>query len=117
MKIFGPIFFVMLLTKTDGFFNWLQHHLLTCPFKLYFSIDCPGCGFQRSVIALAQGDLLTSVKLFPATLPIISLLIFTAIHLKFELKSGAFYIKVLYISITSIIVINYLYKIFTNQLI
>jgi len=117
MKIFAPIFFVILLTKTNGLLHWLQHHLISCPFKSIFTIDCPGCGFQRSVLSLLQGNLVASFKLYPATLPIISLLLFTAFHLKFGFKSGAFYIKMLYIGIALIIVINYLYKIFTNQLI
>ena len=30
-----------------------------------------GCGFQRSIIALLQGDLLKSLALYPATIPII----------------------------------------------
>lgn len=117
MKTFVPILFVFFLTKTNGLLHWLQNHLITCPFKQLFSIDCPGCGFQRSVLSLLQGDLVASFKFYPATLPIIFLLLFTVFHLKFDFKSGAFYIKMLYFGITLIIVINYLYKIFTNQLI
>ncbi|TKC04794.1 DUF2752 domain-containing protein [Pedobacter polaris] len=97
--------------------QWLKHHLLTCPFKASTGLDCPGCGIQRSLLALMQGDLIASFKLYPATIPIISLLAFTVIHLKFDLKNGAFIIKMLYIGIALIIVINYTYKIFTNQLI
>lgn len=102
--------------KDEGFFHWLKHHLLTCPFKASTGLDCPGCGIQRSVLALMQGDIISSFKLYPATIPIISLLIFAVIHLKFDLKNGAFIIKMLYIAIALIIVINYFYKIFTNQL-
>ena len=96
--------------------NWLQHHLLTCPFKYLFGLDCPGCGFQRSILALFRGELLMSLKLYPPTPLIIILVIITAIHLKFELKNGAYFIKMIYIGITLIMVTNYLYKIFTHQL-
>ena len=109
--------FLFAFSKNEGFFHWLKHHLLTCPFKASTGLDCPGCGIQRSVLALMQGDVISSFKLYPATIPIISLLIFTLIHLKFDLKNGAFIIKMLYIAIALTIVINYIYKIFTNQLI
>ncbi|MBB2146869.1 DUF2752 domain-containing protein [Pedobacter sp. LMG 31464] len=108
---------VFFLSESKGVINWLQSHLLSCPFKQTLGIDCPGCGMQRSVLELMQGNFISSFKLYPATLPIIILFIFTGFHLKFDFKSGAFFIKMLYIGITLIIVINYIYKIFTHQLI
>lgn len=98
------------------FLFWLKVHLLSCPIKHYFGIDCPGCGFQRSVLALFEGNLQSSFKLYPPTIPLIALFLFTLIHLKFDLKHGAFFIKILYIGISLLIVINYFYKIFTHQL-
>lgn len=51
--------------------EWLQNHLLYCPFKKFTGIDCPGCGFQRSVIALFEGHLLSSIQLYPAAIPLL----------------------------------------------
>src|ERR1700749_2042734 len=51
--------------------SWLQDHLLRCPFKYLTGIDCPGCGFQRSVLALINGDLNKSLTLYPATIPLL----------------------------------------------
>jgi len=96
--------------------NWLEQHLLTCPLKHLFGIDCPGCGFQRSIVALFRGDFQASFNFYPAGIPIVCLLLFTIIHLKFDFKNGALYIKMLYIAITLIIVTNYIYKIITHQL-
>ncbi|SFW13007.1 Protein of unknown function [Sinomicrobium oceani] len=56
-----------------GFWHWLQDHLLPCPFKWFTGIDCPGCGFQRSFLALLQGDLVRSLELYPATIPFLLL--------------------------------------------
>ena len=117
MKIKLIATLLILVSNTDGFFHWLQHHLLTCPFKSFTGIDCPGCGIQRSIVALIQGNLIASLKLYPATIPIIALFAYTIYHLKFDAKNGAFIIKMLYIAITLIIVGNYIYKIITNQLI
>ncbi|MES2651856.1 MAG: DUF2752 domain-containing protein [Bacteroidota bacterium] len=107
---------ILFLTSENGILSWLKTHLLTCPIKQHTGIDCPGCGFQRSVLALFDGNLINSFKLYPATVPLIALLVFTVVHLKFDIKHGAFFIKILYIGISLIIVINYIYKIFTHQL-
>ena len=96
--------------------KFINEHLLACPIKQHFRIDCPGCGFQRSVLALFEGDLVRSFTLYPATVPLMVLLLFTMVHLKIDFKHGAFFIKILYIGISLIIIINYIYKIFTHQL-
>ena len=109
--------FILYITAiVFGVFEFLAKHLLSCPIKAHLGIDCPGCGFQRSILAFFQGELIKSFKLYPATIPLIALCVFTLIHLKFDLKHGAFFIKILYIGISLIIIINYIYKIFTHQL-
>jgi Protein of unknown function (DUF2752) len=96
--------------------TWLEKHLLSCPFKKYFHIDCPGCGLQRSFLALLKGNFIESFKLYPATVPFIFLLVITIIHLKADLKFGATLIKILFVSITAIILIGYIYKIYNHKL-
>ena len=51
--------------------NWLSTHMFPCFFHRLFGIDCPFCGFQRSIIALFQGDIGKSVTLFPALIPVL----------------------------------------------
>jgi len=101
----------------EGLIEWLKNHLLTCPSKHFFHFDCPGCGLQRSIIALLEGDLTTSLQLYPATIPILFCLIFTALHLKIKFKFGPEIIKGAYIFASLIIVVSYIYKIFTHQII
>lgn len=90
--------------------QWLQQHLLTCPFKAAFHFDCPGCGFQRSLLALLRGDLYGSLRLYPAALPIVLMMGFLVAHLKFKFRFGAEILKFSYIFITVIIVVSYLVK-------
>lgn len=54
-----------------AFINWLQNHLLPCPFKYLTGIDCPGCGFQRSVLELMQGNFHKSFLLYPPAIPLL----------------------------------------------
>ncbi|WP_410478213.1 DUF2752 domain-containing protein [Pedobacter aquatilis] len=100
-----------------NFFDWLSHHLLTCPFKAYFGFDCPGCGFQRSIIAFLKGNIIDSFKIYPATIPLIFLFCFTMLHLKMDFRFGAQLIKLMFIGIAVIILINYIYKIYNHLLI
>jgi hypothetical protein len=100
----------------EGFIDFLRHHLLTCPSKHIFHFDCPGCGMQRSVVYLLEGDLAKSFQMYPATIPILFCLIFTALHLKFKFKYGPEIIKGTFAFSALIIVIFYIYKLFTHQL-
>ena len=56
--------------------SWTNRFLLPCPFKHLTGIDCPGCGFQRSVLALLKGNWMESWHYYPATVPILLLVVF-----------------------------------------
>ncbi|MCZ4225565.1 DUF2752 domain-containing protein [Pedobacter rhodius] len=107
----------MLTQQKSSVFDWLNRHFLSCPFKAHFGIDCPGCGLQRSVLALLKGNLPESFRFYPATIPLIILIIFTVIHLKVDFKFGAQVIKLVFTGIAVIILINYIYKIYNHLLI
>lgn len=115
----AKLLFIFLLNAANehkGLFNWLQNHLLACPIKQHFHVDCPGCGMQRSFLALLQGNVYQSLKLHPAALPLTVLVLFTLVHLRADFKFGALFIKMLFVGIAIIIVIKYIYKIYNHQL-
>ena len=89
--------------------------LIPCPFKYLTNLDCPGCGFQRSVLALLKGNLLESLNLYPPTIPFllsaITALSFSVLKKNTESKV----LKTMYFSTGAIVVINYVYKIITHQ--
>ena len=45
-----------------GIIDWLQKHMIPCFSKKYLGIECPGCGLQRSFIALLKGNIVESLK-------------------------------------------------------
>lgn len=45
--------------------------MLPCPSKLLLGLECPGCGLQRSFLALMRGDVVESLKLYPALMPLL----------------------------------------------
>lgn len=101
----------MILLLFSNIIPWLERHMLICPSKKYLHLECPGCGFQRSFLALLKGDLSSSLTLYPATIPIFIMLIFTALHIKYKFLYGATFLKYFQIAIASVIMVFYIYKI------
>lgn len=99
-----------MLTKV---ITWLESHQHSCSFKDHFGIDCPGCGLQRSIIELLKGNLLESIYLCPALLPIIAMFAYLALHLIFRFRHGALILKIMFILNISIISFHYIFKLIT----
>ena len=107
----------LLLSVYGGIVHWLEANMLACPSKKYLHIECPGCGIQRSFVALLKGDFVGSLQLYPATMPILCLFIFLMLHLKFRFEWGASAIKYLYAGIAIVIAVFYIYKIINHKII
>jgi hypothetical protein len=90
--------------------NWLSLHLFPCFFQRFFGIDCPFCGFQRSVIAFFQGDIVKSVTLFPALIPILITGIFSVFYYLFPNSKMRRLMNYLLIIDVTILTINWIIK-------
>jgi hypothetical protein len=90
--------------------HWLEQHLLPCPSKSLIGLDCPGCGMQRSFVALLKGNIMESFLLYPALVPVLLTLLLTAIHLKLRLRNGAAYVKYSYILTVTVVMVSYIIK-------
>jgi len=108
---------IFYLLTYGGFTQWLQKNMFSCPSKKYLHIECPGCGFQRSFIALLSGDIQNSWHFYPATIPILLLFTFTLLHLKYKFVHGASTIKYLQAGVAFMIVVFYIYKILNHKII
>ncbi|EHQ28310.1 DUF2752 domain-containing protein [Mucilaginibacter paludis] len=93
-------------------FQWLQNHLIPCPFKKLTGIDCPGCGFQRSFIALMRGDFHQSFALYPATIPLLLTTAYVILNTKLHIDKKYIATKIIYMLTGSIILGSYLIKIY-----
>ncbi|MFD2607193.1 DUF2752 domain-containing protein [Euzebyella marina] len=68
------------------FFLAIEDYMLPCLTKRIFGVDCPGCGMQRSLLALFSGDFVTAFKMYPAIYAIVPLFIFLSLSSFSNLK-------------------------------
>ena len=73
-------------------------------------MDCPGCGMQRSFVELLEGDLYGSFLQFPALIPLLLMIGYLFVHLKFQFKYGAKILMYAFIGNAIIILANYILK-------
>ncbi len=96
------------------FIKWLQNHLIPCPFKYLTGIDCPGCGFQRSVIALIQGNFHKSFLLYPPAIPLLLLFAYGLADGYFKLDNSKNIVKkTLFMVMGAIVLGSYSFKLWS----
>ncbi|SHJ86600.1 Protein of unknown function [Arenibacter nanhaiticus] len=88
----------------------LDSYMLPCINKKYLGIECPGCGIQRAVSLLLEGDFLAAFHMYPAIYTILILLGFVGINLFISIKNSLkIKIFLLYLN-AAIIFISYIIK-------
>lgn len=90
--------------------------LIPCPIKYLTNLDCPGCGFQRSVLALLKGNLVESFHLYPPTIPFLLSASTALSYYTLKKNTESNVLKTMYFFTGAVVVINYVYKIITHQL-
>ena len=84
--------------------------MLECSWKSHFGVECFGCGFQRSFVLLMEGNFSESIVLFPATIPILLLFVYTGAHLIFKYKNGARNIIILFSTSAALMLGNFIWS-------
>ncbi len=88
----------------------IEDYMLPCFSKKIFGIDCPGCGLQRSLAFLFQGDFAAAWDIYPAIFTIIPLLGFYIASLMVSIKHVNKIILLLVFSSAGLILTNYILK-------
>jgi len=96
--------------------EWLRTHMMACPSRRWLHLQCPGCGSQRSLLALLSGNITESVQLYPALIPFLLVLLYTLLHLVFRFRQGALIIKYSQFAVAIIITVSYIYKAINHQI-
>jgi hypothetical protein len=59
----------------------MEEHMLPCMNKQLFGVECPGCGTQRAIAFLVDGEFYEAFKIFPAIYTIGLFFILLGLHL------------------------------------
>ncbi|WP_264551466.1 DUF2752 domain-containing protein [Flavobacterium sp. N2038] len=57
----------------------LEKYMIPCLFKKLFGTECLGCGFQRSLFLLFEGDFSGAFRMFPAIFSTLLFFVFVAL--------------------------------------
>ncbi len=92
--------------------NYFRENMVSCFYKEHFGVECPGCGTQRAILLLMEGDFVGSFKMYPPLFFVLLTLIVLVIHLIFKIKNGGTILKYLALFTVSFMILSYLYKVF-----
>ncbi|MGI9547751.1 MAG: DUF2752 domain-containing protein [Flavobacteriaceae bacterium] len=87
-----------------------DNNMIPCLNKQVLGVECPGCGLQRSVLLLFEGDFAAAFYMYPAIYPMILLMLFLLIDQFVKVKYNNTISIALMISTVTLILANFLYK-------
>jgi hypothetical protein len=88
----------------------MDEYMIPCMNKSIFGIECMGCGMQRSILLLLNGEFVEAFKMFPALYTSIVFLAFVVLHFVDKSRN---YLKLLIASAilnSLVLLIAYAYK-------
>ncbi len=115
LTILIPIIVLLIYLVHDSIFHYLSQ-LPTCPFYSLFDLYCPACGNTRSVKALINGDILSSLRynVEPMILIILSTLLYIELvtksfgkHIRLLPRKFSFYLTLIILLVLYLIVRNF----------
>lgn len=88
-----------------------EDYMLPCLNKKFFGVECFGCGMQRSVILLFQGEFVAAFKMYPAIYTLILFAGFLILNIFYNFKYAEKIKLILVVLNVVIIVTSYIIKI------
>ncbi|WP_298427454.1 DUF2752 domain-containing protein [uncultured Kordia sp.] len=88
----------------------LDDYMLPCVSKKYLGIDCFGCGLQRSLSLITQGEFIEAFKMYPAIYTLILFFALVGINIFYKFRNSQKLINFLGITTVIIIIINFFVK-------
>jgi hypothetical protein len=88
----------------------MEKYMLPCMFKKMFGVDCIGCGIQRAIYFVLQGDFEKAFLMFPAIYT--TILFFISIALFVIDKKHNYHKIIIFLAITNavLMIVSYVYK-------
>lgn len=87
-----------------------EEYMLPCLNKKLLGFECMGCGGQRALALIFQGDFIAAFYMYPAIYTLLLLFLAVGINLFYKFKHSAQIIKILAISSIAIIITSFIIK-------
>ena len=84
--------------------------MLPCLNKRLFGVECMGCGLQRALALIFQGEFTAAFNMYPAVYSLIALFLYVGLNILLKFKNSNKIIGVLAILTVSTIIISYIIK-------
>jgi len=84
--------------------------MLPCLNKRLFGVECMGCGLQRALSLIFQGEFTAAFNMYPAVYSLIALFLYVGLNILFRFKNSNKITAVLAILTVSTIIISYIIK-------
>jgi len=92
----------------------IEDYMLPCVNKALFGFDCMGCGIQRSLYLIGQGEFLAAFFMYPAIYPLALLLATISINIFKKIKYYNKIITILAVITVITIIVSFTIKIIIN---
>ncbi|MFL1012112.1 DUF2752 domain-containing protein [Flavisericum labens] len=88
----------------------MEKYMLPCLNKKLFGIECLGCGLQRAVALVFQGEFMAAFKMYPAVYSLIIFVFCIGVNIFFKFNHSNKVIGGLAIISVTTIVVSYIVK-------
>ena len=88
----------------------MEEYMLPCLNKKIFGVDCMGCGLQRAIALIFQGEFVAAFQMYPAVYSLITLFLYVGLNIFFKFKNSNKIIGVLAILTVATIIISFVIK-------
>lgn len=88
--------------------------MLPCATKKYLGFDCMGCGIQRSLALIYEGEFIAAFKMYPGIYGLLLLGVLIVLNLFVKYKYSTKLITITAAATVATIVISYIIKITTH---
>ena len=92
----------------------MEEHMLSCMNKQLFGVECSGCGTQRAIAFLLEGEFYEAFKMFPAIYTLTLFFVLLGLHLIDKKRNYSKLVIASAILNGSVIIIAYFIKIYFN---
>lgn len=90
--------------------NIPENFMLPCLNKQLLGIECMGCGLQRSLVLLIQGEFIAAFFMYPAIYPLLLLLGTIGVKIFYKFKHAERLTTILAITTIAVIILNFIIK-------